>query len=377
LTVFLVLCGLLVAATLALAGCSASRGGHAVPAAAAIGGDVDDLDPDSLALAAERSAVALSAMLPSRTFEAAGRRVSARDLEASARHVAALARSERDPARLTARLADDCVALRAGGDAKVTAYYEPVLTARRRPDRRFRYPLYRPPSEEQLAALRRRLGRVPTRADIDGRQALVGLGLELAWVDDPVARFFLHVQGSGRLVFEGGGGEARVGFAGTNGLAYRSVGSVMLERGILERGGASAPAMRTWLAKHPDRRDALLAENPRYVFFRDTGAEGPLGALGTTLVAGRSIAVDQRHVPRGVLAWLRSSRPLPGADGRASGKVPLHRFVFAQDAGAAIEGPARVDLFAGSGEDAGYEAGLMNEAGELHLLLCGPARRRW
>jgi membrane-bound lytic murein transglycosylase A len=367
---------LLALAVLALAGCAALRRGGAESAATAIRGEVDDLDSASLALAAERTAVVLGTLPPSTLFAAEGGAVTAGDLVESARYVASVARAERDPSRLTASLSRHCRARRAGGEAKVTGYYEPVLAARRRGDRRFRFPLYRPPSDEQAAALRRRYGRMPTRAEIDGRGALAGLDLELAWVDDAVARFFLHVQGSGRLVFEDGR-EERVGFASSNGLSYVSVGSVMLARGLLERGNASAPAMRSWLTAHPGDRDALLAENPRYIFFRETVGEGPVGALGAALVAGRSIAVDTAQVPRGILAWLRTTRPVPGPDGRAVAKAPLARFVFAQDTGAAIRGPARVDLFVGSGEEAGLHAGLMNEDGELYLLLCGPARRRW
>lgn len=358
---------------LALAGgCSATRG---VPASRVIGGDVDDLAPASLALAAERSADALERMPASRRFAMGGREVSAAALSASARHVARVARDAKDAGALTARLAKDCSALRSGETGRVTAYYEPVLAARRRPDRRFRHPLYRMPSKQQMAALQRRLGRVPTRADIDRRGVLKGMGLELAWVDDPVALFFLQVQGSGRLVFEGGGGGLRAGFAGTNGLPYRGIGDAMRERGLLEKGRSSSPAMRDWLTKHPGLREELMDENPRYVFFRDTGGEGPVGALGTVLVPGRSIAVDQQFVPRGILAWLRTTRPLPGEDGRAKGRVPLTRFVFAQDAGAAIRGAGRVDLYAGSGEEAGYAAGLMKEDGELEMLLCGEGRR--
>jgi len=350
----------------ALAGCSASRT-MSPSMARALGGNVDDLDAASLAVAAERSAEALEKATG--TFTLGGRRFSSADLAASARLVAAIATAERDPAALTRRLGRECEAFAVGEPAKVTAYYEPVLTARRRPDRRFRYPIYREPSASQLEALRRKLGRVPTRADIDGRHALRGLGLELAWVDDPVARFFLHVQGSGRLVFDGDDG-TRVGYAGSNELRYGSVGSVMLKRGLLEPGKASATAMRAWLAAHPSSRDALLFENPRYIFFRDTGSEGSIGALGTTLVAGRSIASDARYVPRGILAWLRTTRPEVDRDGKLGGRRSLTRFVFAQDAGAAIQGPARVDLFQGSGEEAGLLAGGMNEAGELYLLLC-------
>lgn len=358
-----------------LAGCSASWQG-AMPAGDALGGDSDDLDPASLALAADRTVEALQ-RLPSRRLRVAGRELATRDLVASARAVAAIAREETDSAALTRRLAGSCRALPAAEPARVTAYYEPLLAARRRPDASFRYPIYAKPSAAQLSALIERLGHAPTRADIDAGHVLAGLGLELAWTDDPVALFFLHIQGSGRLAFEDAA-EVRVGFAASNDLAYRSVGSVMLARKILGPANATAPAMRAWLAAHPDRRDALLFENPRYIFFRETAGEGPVGALGATLVAGRSIASDDRYVPRGSLVWLRTTRPIVEESGTVRERRPLTRFVFAHDAGAAIQGPARVDLFEGSGEDAGIVAGSMNETGELFVLLCRdrPATRQ-
>ena len=173
----------------------------------------DDLDSSSLVLAATRTADALDSRPPRGEARVGGRSLPAASLAKTARRVAELARSEKDPAALARRLAAECDAWPVAPAAKVTGYYEPVLAARTAPDARFRYALYRAPSLQQMQVLARRLGRVPTRADIDGRHALAGLGLEIAWTDDPVARFFLHVQGSGRLVFPGGRSR-RVGFAG-------------------------------------------------------------------------------------------------------------------------------------------------------------------
>lgn len=361
----------LLPAAFAATGCSPLRG-VSVPASRAIAGDIDDLDPASLALAAQRTAAALSSSKREHVT-IAGREVPVSVLVRSALDVARLAGRSTDGADLTRRLARACRAVPATEPAKVTGYFEPLLRARREPDDDFRYPLYRLPSQAQMQAVRERLGHGPTRADIDAGGALDGLGLELAWLDDPVARFFLHVQGSGRLELADGT-TMRVGFAGTNGFPYRSVGAVMLQEGLLSKGDATAMAMRRWLAAHPERRDELLATNPRYVFFRDNGAAGATGALGAELVAGRSIATDDAHVPRGVLAWLRTTRPLLDESGRLAGKEPLARFVFAQDAGAAIVGAARVDLFTGTGDEAGIEAGAMNEAGELAVLVCRSRR---
>ena len=266
-----------------------------------------------------------------------------------------------------------CRWFRADEPARVTAYYEPHLAARPQRDERFRYPLYRLPGDATMAALRERLGRTPTRADIDGGSALDGLGLEIAWLEDPVERFFLHVQGSGRLVMSDGAVLAAA-YAGNNGAEYRSVGSVMLQRGILQRGKASASAMRAWLsAADPPERDELLFQNPRYVFFtlrERARRRGPTGSLGVPLVPGRSVATDPAFVPPGSLLFLRTRRPLVDDAGALAGWEPLERFVFSHDSGAAIKGPARVDLYQGSGARAGAEAGYMNETGELFLLQC-------
>jgi membrane-bound lytic murein transglycosylase A len=51
--------------------------------------------------------------------------------------------------------------------------------------------------------------------------------LELAWLADPSERFFLHVQGSG-VVRLPDGSERRIGYAGSNGHPYRSIGRLWL-----------------------------------------------------------------------------------------------------------------------------------------------------
>jgi membrane-bound lytic murein transglycosylase A len=43
--------------------------------------------------------------------------------------------------------------------------------------------------------------------------------------------------------------------------------------------------------------------------------------------------------------------------------------MVAQDTGSAIRGPQRADIFMGTGEQAGLDAGLMDEQGLLHLLV--------
>jgi membrane-bound lytic murein transglycosylase A len=233
----------------------------------------------------------------------------------------------------------------------VTGYHEPTLAARRRPDARFRWPLFRPPPAPS---------DLPSRAAIEGG-ALASRGLELFWTDDPVELFFLHVQGSGRLRLEDGT-VVRVGYAGNNGHAYRSIGALLVERGVFRPEEATAPAIKAWLRAHPDEQAELLRRNPRYVFFRElqaSAASGPPGALGVPLVPWRSVAVDPKVVPLGSIGRLRV--PLPD-------RPPFDAVVIAMDTGAAIAGARRIDLFCGADGEAEALAGVLRHAGTIEWL---------
>jgi len=75
--------------------------------------------------------------------------------------------------------------------------------------------------------------------------------------------------------------------------------------------------IRAWLAAHPDKAAALMDENPSYVFFR-RWRDGPLGAQGVVLTAGRSLAVDRAFLPLGVPLWLDLEDAAEGMDGCAA-----------------------------------------------------------
>lgn len=126
--------------------------------------------------------------------------------------------------------------------------------------------------------------------------------------------------------------------------------------------------LRRYLREHPEERDALLAQNESYVFFRFVKA-GPLGSLGVPLTPGRSVATDARLFPKGALAFIVSSRPIFDAAEKIVGWRLFSRFVLNQDTGSAIQGPGRLDLYFGSGAEAGQAAGAMKSAGRLYFLL--------
>ena len=267
-------------------------------------------------------------------------------------------------------------------DGLFTGYYEPRLQGSRVRDGRYRYPLYRRPADLVSVDLgqfdpelqgRRVAGRVEEgrlvpyadRAAID-RGALAGRDLELLWVDDPVDRFFLEIQGSGQIEMPDGA-ITRVGYADQNGRPYRAIGKDLIEIGAIPREQVSMQAIRAWLEANPGQAPAMMAKNGSYVFFRETqgqaGAPGPVGAQGVPLTPGRSLAVDRKFLPLGAPLWLDTTSPDP------AGERPLRRIVIAQDTGGAIRGPVRGDVFWGAGPQAAALAGAMKSPGRLFILL--------
>ncbi|PLL14698.1 murein transglycosylase [Tabrizicola sp. TH137] len=236
--------------------------------------------------------------------------------------------------------------------ALFTGYFEPELAGSPVRTPRFAWPIYRRPPEL-------RDGQVfHTRAAIEAG-ILRGRGLELAWLDDPVDVYFLQVQGSGRIKMPDGR-VMRVGYAGRNGHAYRSVGQEMVRRGTHSMDQVSAQEIATYVRNHAG--SDLLNVNPSYVFFRtidDVPPEkGPIGAMGRSITAFRSVAIDPAFTPLGAPVWIEKA----GAD-------PIRSLMIAQDTGGAIKGPQRADIFYGTGPAAGEAAGTIKDGGRMVVLL--------
>lgn len=243
----------------------------------------------------------------------------------------------------------------------LTGYYEPVLEASRRAEGRFTVPLWQAPA--QLAQ------RKPwfTRKEIDNLpEAQAALrGREIAYLADPVDALILQIQGSGRLrITEPDGSQrlVRLAFAGTNEQPYRSVGRWLLDQNLIR--DASWPGIKAWIAANPQRVQEMLWSNPRMVFFKEESidpplsGQGPRGAQGVPLTAGRSIAVDRESIPLGTPVWMQTR-------GEA---LNTQRLVIAQDVGSAILGAVRADFYVGSGDAAGEIAGRLKQGLQLWVL---------
>ncbi|MEH7829276.1 murein transglycosylase A [Gemmobacter denitrificans] len=238
--------------------------------------------------------------------------------------------------------------------ALFTGYYEPELNGSPVRTPRFAWPIYARPPELRDGVV------YHSRSAIENG-ALRGRGLEIAWLEDPVEVFFLHIQGSGRIRMPDGR-VIRVGYAGKNGHPYRSVGQEMVRRGTHRPDQVSAQSIRSWVRANPGPGHAMLDHNPSYVFFRklpDLPPEkGPIGAMGRSITGMRSIAVDPAYNPLGAPVWIEKS-----------GRQPLHRLMVAQDTGGAIKGAQRADIFFGTGDDAGDAAGTVKDGGRMLVLL--------
>jgi membrane-bound lytic murein transglycosylase A len=258
-----------------------------------------------------------------------------------------------------------------------TGYYEAALRGSRTQGGVYQTPLYKRPDDLVLVGLgefkqnwkgKRLAGRlqngqlVPyaSRSEIEAGK-LQGKNLELVWVDNPVDAFFLHIQGSGRVVFADGS-TMRVGYDGHNGHDYTSIGRILIDRGEVSKEEMSMQAIRSWLAAHPDKGRELMRENSSFIFFRELKDDGPIGAQGVALTPGRSLAIDKRFLPLGLPLYLHTfTDPIA--------PNPISRLVVAQDTGGAIKGVVRGDVFWGFGKEAALRAGKMKEIGSFFAFL--------
>ena len=223
-----------------------------------------------------------------------------------------------------------------GKPGMLTGYYEPLLEGSRTPQGPYQTPIYkRPPDLVNVVADTQRgtlksgalthvrkteKGVEPyfTRAQID-EGALKGKGLELLYLANPVDKFFLQIQGSGRVKLTDGN-TVRIHYDGKNGYPYRSIGRYLTEKALLAADKVSMGTLIAWLKADTERAKKVMWYNASYVFFRELksadDAGAPLGALKVPLTGGRSLAIDPSYhalgTPIFVSAPSLKHSPLPG-----------------------------------------------------------------
>lgn len=270
-----------------------------------------------------------------------------------------------------------------GGTGFVTAFYEPDVEVSAKPDEVWRYPFYRRPGDlvdvddsnrprdmdPSYAFGRLRDGAIsqyPDRRAID-EGALDGQGLEIAWARSKADVFFAHVQGAARLVYQDGS-VARITYAAKAGHPFSGIGRHLVDLGEIPLAEISMGAIRAWLAANPQRADDIYWHNRSYIFFREVEigdpALGPVAAAKVQMTPGRSLAVDRTIHTFGCPFYVESESLT-----RLDGGSPFRRLMLALDTGSAIVGPARGDIFTGSGERAGDLAGAVRNDANFFILI--------
>jgi len=271
-----------------------------------------------------------------------------------------------------------------GAPGLVTGYFEPELAASRERKPDFPVPLYRRPADlvavvdehargvDALAITHMRqtgsgLEQFPPRADIEAG-ALARQGLELCYLACPVDAFLLHVQGSGLLRFDDGS-SARVTYDGKNGYPYTSIGRHLIDAGEIAETEMSLETLAQWLRADPVRARAVMQKNVSFVFFRelpDHAADCAHGVNEIPLKPFRSLAVDGAFHRLGTPILVEAPGLRLPSDETNGGFAHL---MIAEDAGSAITGRQRGDVFFGSGDAAGRLAGHTNHAVRFTVLL--------
>lgn len=251
----------------------------------------------------------------------------------------------------------------------VTAFFEPQLRASLNRTDEFHVPVHARPAQlvdAKLAptgtvpdgyrfAWRSEDGRfveAPDRAAIHGG-AVDGIADVIAWLADPVDAFFMHIQGAARLQMEDGT-VMRVTYAAKSGHPFTSIWRNLARDGHLDAAEVSMQSIAAWLRANPDRAQAVMNENRSYIFFQQSPVGdvdlGPVAAAKIQLTPYRSLAVDMGYHTFGTPIFINAA---------AINGERFDKLMIAQETGTAIRGPARGDIFFGTGQTAGEHAGAV------------------
>ena len=265
-------------------------------------------------------------------------------------------------------------------DGTFTGYYLPVLQGSWTKTSKYQYPIYELPPDLlsiDLSQFNDSYGHKKIIGRVQGKRIVPYYNREsinqgvlskkmrpLLWVSSRLDRFFLEIQGSGYVDFDDGA-RIMLGYAGQNGRSYTSIGRYLVEKGAFDKAKASMQAIRSFLTNHPEQMNKTLNQNQSFIFFKQLKKGLAVGAQGSFLTAGYSLAVDRQHIPLGVPMWLTTYYP----QSYKVSKHPFNRLMIAQDTGGAIKGRVRGDVFWGGEKNAAYVAGHMNSKGQYWILL--------
>jgi membrane-bound lytic murein transglycosylase A len=250
-------------------------------------------------------------------------------------------------------------------DGFFTGYYETEVEGSRVPTPEFSIPVYTAPA----ATIRTKQSKVFANLDRTKIEegALNGKKLEICYVKSPIDLFFAQIQGSTRVKLDTGS-TLRLNYIASNGLPYTPVGRYLIDRGIISKEEMSMDRIRDWMVANPEEGKELRRKNRSFVFFRETDLrdhEECIGAQGIPLTPGRSLAVDKKIHTYGTPIWIDAELPIESE----KPETKFQRLLVAQDTGSAIIGPARADIYFGTGDKIGSIAGRIKQFGQFVMLV--------
>lgn len=226
----------------------------------------------------------------------------------------------------------------------LTGYYEPVIKISAERNDNFKFPILK--KSKNLEVERRKITKLFKSKDV------------LFWTDNKIDLFFLQIQGSGIGVFENGK-KIMIKYQGHNNQKYTSIGKILVKNGYIKKEKISMFTIKEWLHKNILESDEIMNQNKRYIFFKKApySKKSSTGAMGNTLIAGTSVAIDKNIYPYGIPLILKTDDD------------KLNKIVISHDTGSAIKGYNRADLFIGRGKEAETIAGNLKKPLQLFSLV--------
>ncbi|AGF46606.1 membrane-bound lytic murein transglycosylase A [Candidatus Kinetoplastibacterium desouzaii TCC079E] len=258
---------------------------------------------------------------------------------------------------------------------KMTGYYEPLLKGSRCKHGDYQWPIFGIPNDLitlDLGLLYPECKTKIVRGKIIGNRFLPYDSRSLlekriddlpviAWVNDPIDRMLLEIQGSGRICIEEDYNNIiRVSYALSNGHPFVSIRKWLLDN---EGVHPEPESLRQWAKDNPLKIRNILNKNPSVIFFIEEKSDrmtGPIGSYGVNLTPLRSIAVDSNYIPLGTPVFISTRHP--------KFNTMLSRVLFAHDTGSLVKGIDHIDLFWGFGDDAEKYAHITNHPYEIWIL---------
>jgi len=252
-------------------------------------------------------------------------------------------------------------------DSLFTGYHTHLIEAKSRPTAEYKYPIYsKPRGQDQFHP----------RGKIDFHGALKNKNLELGYTNNLFDLYLLHVEGGGYVTVNENNTTRSfyLSYDATNDQRWQWISKHMLDRGYISN--PSIAAQRKYLNAHPEKHEEIYTTNPSYVYYSKT-THSPVGSDTVPVTGGRSIATDSSlYGFKGLLTYVESERAVDSGtynlEEEDASKIPFQpfsRFFLDQDAGGAIRGKGRADIYFGQTHYAFYAASYQQKTGKLKYLM--------